>query len=254
MEYDLNEYKLGYIQSSEEIVVDIRNKLIETAKKVSEKLANFKTLYYGSVIIKMMEDTQAHISDIPSIHLEMSNQIVVSKDGEYNLVNELVILSHDDYVYLIYGLNFEQETDRSLIKVILQELKDSQNDELVFSVNIYDNEGDGLDSFIENEIDLSNFTNGVVCFKIDPDKVDKIKDKINMLIFFKEYIQFHVHSIKTNLHIKMKKKEVEIIDNLNACKVMPDEYFENVKDINFYPYEDDKTKLIFKDQADKVQV
>jgi hypothetical protein len=69
-------------------------------------------------------------------------------------------------------------------------------------------------------------------------------------INFRNYIQFHIHSIKAYLHIRMNKKGKELEKKLNDTKIIPDEYLKNLETQSFYSTlqkKDDDIKLFTSD-------
>ena len=88
------------------------------------------------------------------------------------------------------------------------------------------------------------------------DKLDMIKHKFHIFVFLKDYIQFHVHSIKTFLHIRMTKKSRFLEDKLDSCKIIPDEYYRKMQSINFYINTDKKgqRRAIFDTDVKKVNI
>ena len=65
----------------------------------------------------------------------------------------------------------------------------------------------------------------------------------------RNYIQFHIHSIKTYLHIRMNKKGRELERKLYDSKIIPDEDMKEVQIMNFYSTfskkDDEKEKKLF---------
>jgi hypothetical protein len=70
--------------------------------------------------------------------------------------------------------------------------------------------------------------------------------KLGFFINLRQYIQFHIHSIKTFLHIRMNKKGKDLENKLNAAKIIPDEYLKKLEQSNFY------TKLEKKEEEIKL--
>ena len=58
--------------------------------------------------------------------------------------------------------------------------------------------------------------------------------RFNTFITLRQYIQFHIHSIKTFLHIRMNRKIRETINKLNACRIVPVDYNQSIETLNFY--------------------
>lgn len=64
--------------------------------------------------------------------------------------------------------------------------------------------------------------------------MEKALTKLGFLINFKFYIQFHLQSVKTYLHIRMNKKGKELERKLNSAKVISDEYTKALEAIAFH--------------------
>lgn len=61
-----------------------------------------------------------------------------------------------------------------------------------------------------------------------------LQNRLGYFINFRNYIQFHIHSIKTYLHIRMNKKGKELEKKLNDTKIVPDEYLKSLESQTFY--------------------
>jgi len=64
--------------------------------------------------------------------------------------------------------------------------------------------------------------------------MDKAIGKLGFLINLKFYIQFHLQSVKTYLHIKMNKKGKDLERKLNNSKIISDEYTKTLEAIAFH--------------------
>ena len=92
----------------------IRAELDQFAKKTAEKLSNFRVKIYSYVFEKMLKNIKDKAKPKAlKFHLNAKNIV------------HLVPLS--DNLQLVYGVEFSQETDRSLARVFLQELKEAKN-------------------------------------------------------------------------------------------------------------------------------
>ena len=86
--------------------------------------------------------------------------------------------------------------------------------------------------------------------------LEKAIPKLGFLINFKFYIQFHLQSVKTYLHIRMNKKGKELERRLNSSKIISDEYTKTLETISFHSNlkkKDDEMKL-FSSEFNKVNV
>ena len=166
----------------------IRTELDKFAKKTAEKLSNFRVKIYSYVLEKMLK----------AIKDKQKPKAIKFHLNQKNIVH-LTPLS--DNLQLVYGVDFSQPTDQSLAKVFLQELKEAKNHvKNACPVNVYAE----TDEVPKNIIEIDHpkkYSNGLVVFNLFVNKFDVIKKFINYFVTFREYIQFHIHSIKTFLHI-----------------------------------------------------
>lgn len=61
-----------------------------------------------------------------------------------------------------------------------------------------------------------------------------LSPKLGYFINFRNYIQYHIHSIKTYLHIRMNKKGKELEKKLNEAKIIPDDYLKSLETVTFF--------------------
>ena len=199
--------------------------LIEELKKfaleTAEKFSSFRIKIYSSVLNQMFLDIQ-------------KGEKVSTFELNLNSTNKLFILPFQDSIQLIYGIDFSQPTDISLAKIFLQELEEAKRHvKNCIDVKCYA-ENDNVPNSIINVAKPKDYSNNLVVFNLNVKDYEQVKKKFGYFITFREYIQFHIHSIKTFLHIKMNKKGKELENKLNTCKIVPDEYLENLETINFY--------------------
>lgn len=86
--------------------------------------------------------------------------------------------------------------------------------------------------------------------------MEKAIQKLGFLVNFKFYIQFHLQSVKTYLHIRMNKKGKEWERKLNNAKIISDEYSRTLESIAFHSSlkkKDDEMRL-FSNEFNKVNV
>ena len=199
----------------------IRKELEEFAKITAEKLSNFRVRIYSYVFEKMLKD----IKD------KKTPKSLVFHLNEKNIVH-LVPLS--DNLQLVYGIDFSQGTDQSLARVFLQELKEAKNHVTnCIAGNVYSE----LAEVPKNIMDIDtpkNYSNGLVVFNLFVNKFDVIKKFLNYFVTFREYIQFHIHSIKTFLHIRMNRKGKELMKKLDGCRIIPESYIKHLETVQFY--------------------
>lgn len=223
-------------------VEECKKELEKFAESTAERLSMFKTKFYGSTIIKMLDDIKEKKPDLKTIRLKM------------NTKNEIILIPASGRMHLVYGIEFDHPTDISLVRVIIQEFKDAMHHINSYMLFNYFEKTDVIPKEIINEVKPDDYSNNIVVFDLLPKFSERLNSDMNMLIFFKEYIQFHVHSIKSFLHIKMKKKEVQLTEELNNCKIIPEEYIQKIKDIEYLMNKQKEGGKIFEKDVEKVQV
>jgi hypothetical protein len=73
---------------------------------------------------------------------------------------------------------------------------------------------------------------------------------------FRNFIQFHVHSIKTYLHFKKNKKGKELEKKISDCKIIADDYLRTLETTSFFTNwqkKEEEVKL-FSNEMKKVNV
>lgn len=83
------------------------------AKNTSALISNFKVNFYASAIKKQCNDMIEKKSVVPFVM-------------KLNIDNNLYLVPQNDKLCFVYGLNFTQSTDKSLVRVFLQELEDAK--------------------------------------------------------------------------------------------------------------------------------
>jgi hypothetical protein len=74
--------------------------------------------------------------------------------------------------------------------------------------------------------------------------------KLGYFINFRFFIQFHIHSVKTYLHIRMNKKGKELEKKLNDSRIISDDYLKGLESLSFYnkmEKKDEEMKLFTSD-------
>ena len=200
----------------------ITAQLDKFAKYTAKKLSKFRVKIYSYVLEKMIKD--------------LKNKKVV-KPLKFHLCrnNIIHIFPLRDSVQLIYGIHFKEKDDQILARVFLQELKDKNYNKNCIFVNVYEKKDEVPKDILKFD-KPENYSNGLVVFNLLVDKYsncrnmlylfmkksDPIKKSFKYFITFREYIQFHIHSIKTFLHIRMNKKRNEIMEKLDECRIIPE--------------------------------
>ena len=221
----------------------IRAELKTFAKNAAEKMSTFRVKIYSYVFEKMLRD----IKD------KKNPKKLVFHLNEKNVVH-LVPLS--DNLELVYGVDFLQNTDQSLARVFLQELKEAKNHvKNCINGNVYVE----LAEVPKNIMDIDNpkkYSNGLVVFNLFVNKFDTIKKFLNYFVTFREYVQFHIHSIKTFLHIRMNRKGKELMKKLDGCRIIPESYIKHLESVQFYTNwnKKEENQKIFTDEVKKINV
>ena len=218
---------------------EIRAELEKFAKLTAEKLSNFRVKIYCAALEKMLREEQVKPL---TIHL-----------NEKNILHMIPLV---DNVMLVYGVDFQQSTDQSLARVFLQELKEAKNHvKNCIAGNVYCE----MDETPKNIVQIDHpkkYSNGLVVFNLFVNKFDTIKKFLNYFITFREYIQFHIHSIKTFLHIRMNRKGKELMGKLEGCKIIPENYIRHLESVQFYTNwnKKEENQKIFTDEVKKINV
>ena len=221
----------------------IRAELETFARNAAEKMSTFRVKIYSYVFEKMLRD----IKD------KKNPKKLVFHLNEKNVVH-LVPLS--DNLELVYGVDFLQNTDQSLARVFLQELKEAKNHvKNCINGNVYVE----LAEVPKNITDIDNpkkYSNGLVVFNLFVNKFDTIKKFLNYFVTFREYVQFHIHSIKTFLHIRMNRKGKELMKKLDGCRIIPESYIKHLESVQFYTNwnKKEENQKIFTDEVKKINV
>ena len=223
---------------------EIRAELEKFAKATAEKLSTFRVKIYSYVLEKMLKEVKDKKKDIKPLVFHLNEKNVV----------HMVPLS--DNVQLVYGVDFLQSTDQSLARVFLQELKEAKNHvKNCIAGNVYVE----LDEVPKNILKIDNpkkYSNGLVVFNLFVNKFDTIKKFLNYFITFREYVQFHIHSIKTFLHIRMNRKGKELMGKLDGCRIIPESYIKHLESVQFYTNwnKKEENQKIFTDEVKKINV
>ena len=221
----------------------IREELDKFAKVTAEKLSNFRVKVYASVLDKMLNEVMAKKNPKKfSFHL--------------NDKNVLHVIPLADRIQLLYGIHFLQTTDQSLPIIFLLELKEVKNhvknciDAKIFA------ETDEVPKQIIEVDHPKNYSNGLCMFDLFTKNYKTIKPLLNYFVTFREYIQFHIHSIKTFLHIRMNKKGNEFQGKLDGCRIVPDDYLKHLETLEFYSNWNKKEEnlKVFTDEVKKLNV
>ena len=225
----------------------IRAELKTFAKNAAEKMSTFRVKIYSYVFEKMLRDIKDKDKN------KKNPKKLVFHLNEKNVVH-LVPLS--DNLELVYGVDFLQNTDQSLARVFLQELKEAKNHvKNCINGNVYVE----LAEVPKNIMDIDNpkkYSNGLVVFNLFVNKFDTIKKFLNYFVTFREYIQFHIHSIKTFLHIRMNRKGKELMKKLDGCRIIPESYIKHLESVQFYTNwnKKEENQKIFTDEVKKINV
>ena len=254
---DLEKFKKAYEQKSKKMSEEekekfdedrkeIRAELDKFAKTTAEKLSTFRVKIYSYALEKMLKD----LKDVKD------KNTVKPLDFHLNEKNIVHMVPLKDNVMLVYGVDFQQKTDQSLARVFLQELKEAKNHvKNCINGNVYVE----LDETPKNIMQVDNpknYSNGLVVFNLFVNKFDTMKKFLNYFITFREYVQFHIHSIKTFLHIRMNRKGKELMGKLEGCRIIPESYIKHLESVQFYTNwnKKEENQKIFTDEVKKINV
>ena len=222
---------------------EIRAELDKFAKSTAEKLSTLRVKIYSYALEKMLKDV-------------LDKKTVKPLDFHLNEKNIVHMVPLKDNVMLVYGVDFLQKTDQSLARVFLQELKEAKNHvKNCINGNVYV-ELDETPDNIKKIDNPKNYSNGLVVFNLFVNKFDTMKKFLNYFITFREYVQFHIHSIKTFLHIRMNRKGKELIGKLDGCRIIPEPYIKHLESVQFYTdwNKKEQNQKIFTDEVKKINV
>ena len=221
----------------------IREELDKFAKQTAEKLSNFRVRIYASVLDKMLNEV-----------INKKNPAKLSFHLNDNNILHVIPLA--DRIQLLYGINFSQTTDQSLARIFLLELKEVKNHvRNCIDAKVYA-ETDEVPSQIIGIDQPKKYSNGLCMFDLFTKNYKTIKPLLNYFITFREYIQFHIHSIKTFLHIRMNRKGNEFQGKLDGCRIIPDDYIKHLETLEFYTNWNKKEEnlKVFTDEVKKLNV
>lgn len=221
----------------------LKAELEKFGKETAEKFSTFRVKIYSNCLDKMLVDIKGGKVPKPiSIHL--------NKD------NILHLIPYKDRVSLIYGIQFTHTTDQSLARVFLQEIKTSKNHvKNALQYNIY-TETDEVPKTIIEVDQPKKYSNGLLTVDVFTKNYDVAKKFLNYLITLREFIQFHIHSIKTFLHIRMNKKGKDFERKLEGCQIIPVEYLKNIEALQFYTFwnKKEESAKVFTSEVKKLNV
>ena len=222
----------------------LKKELEVYANEISESLSKFRVNLYSSVIKKMFSEITDKKN--PSYMI-----LKVNKD------NNMYLIPSSDKITLSYGINFSQKTDKSLARVFLQELEDTKRQVRGAIEPKYCPDTSKLPIEMKDiEKDPSRFSNGFVLFNLYVKNSNALSKKLGYLINFRYYVQFHIHSIKTFLHIRMNKISRELENKLSSSRIIPNEYLKSLETMNFYTAWEKKEEeaKLFYNEVKKVNV
>jgi hypothetical protein len=126
-------------------------------------------------------------------------------------------------VQVIYGLNFPDKFERVLAKILCVQMKDTKNCKNPPNISYHDKiedrptnlmkdfPGHKDEDYPSGMISISKYlplTNLILrCLEVNKDHMTKHRlQTLNMLVTFRQYIQFHIQSMKCQLHSSMRKR------------------------------------------------
>lgn len=213
------------------------------AEKTSEMFGTFRVKFYASVLDQMLNDIKSK-KQVQKMSYQLSKN------------NVLHIIPGADRIELIYGISFMQDTDIALTKIFLTELEEAKRHvRNCIDAKCYLDKN-GLPVDIAQVDNIEKYSNGLVVFNLYVKNYDLLKLRFSYFVNFRQYIQFHIHSIKTFLHIRMNKKGKEIENKINSAKIIPDEYLKELETLSFFTNREKKQSglKMFADEVKKINV
>lgn len=202
----VNNSKYQSLRKIENCSKEERKEILQQIEEIAIKFSEFRSNLYTSVINKMISLVKNSQKASPiSLYLK-----------EKNILH---VLPSNDRIDLVYGINFIQTIDISLTKVFLIELENAKNHvSNCMGVKVYYKENE-LPKNIADVDKPENYSNGLVVFTLYSKDYDSISKKLDFFVNFSQIVQYHVYTMKMNLHLRMNIKEKEIENKINACKV-----------------------------------
>ena len=134
---------------------------------------------------------------------------------------DMYIVGKKDSVVVIFSVDFQDETDKAICKVLLQEFVEAQRS--VNSAPSCDYKRGSEPPMelsdipgIENTPDIAGF----ISFKLFKDHVktpEKLKNSVSALVGFNVYQTYHLKATKTYMHMRMRHKSAELLKVLNRA-------------------------------------
>ena len=127
---------------------------------------------------------------------------------QYRKEEKLWVFPEAKDVSVVFEVNFDTVVDISLARIFLLELKDSKR--AVMSAPGIDYQDKDVPQEVKKNFpnSVTKFpSNGLISFKLGAPHLKKgIDEPLSQLIGFRQFMHFHLHAIKIQLHSRMRKR------------------------------------------------
>jgi actin related protein 2/3 complex subunit 2 len=129
---------------------------------------------------------------------------------------------HYDRVCVVYAVDFPEETDRAMCRVMLQQFAE-QHRKIGNAPPVVFSEAKAPPLEIRDLVQPRSDLVGFVSFTIFARHVDtdaRLAKKVDLCLAFRHYLHYHIKCAKTNLHMRMRRKVRAWLQILNKA-IMP---------------------------------
>jgi actin related protein 2/3 complex subunit 2 len=186
-----------------------------TGEACAGRLADIKTLLIGSpfnAALQALDSGTSSSGTVTCVDMHKST----SRGG-----GKCYIIPKPDRVTFVFAVDFEDETDRALARIFLQEFVEAQRSVNNCPPAAYGRghepptEVQGVEGIEEEGIaGFVSFT----LFKSHVGGVGKREKAVGMLVNFGTYLQYHVKATKTYMHMRMRSKVNGLLQVLSRAK------------------------------------
>lgn len=175
---------------------EIRKQREEIADGIATKFSCFKRDFLGAPIRKAM------------------NMVLQGKDGfepcqiDYRKEERFWVFGSKDDISCTFEVSFDSVTDQALARIFLLELNDSKRNVVNAPAVLFHDKTNP-----ENVLRVfpgamqKKTSNGSITFSVSSNSIKKgIDQPLSQLIGFRQYLHFHLHAIKIQLHSRMRKR------------------------------------------------
>jgi len=131
---------------------------------------------------------------------------------------------HYDRVCVVYAVDFPEETDRAMCRIMLQQFAE-QHRKIGNAPPVVFHEAKSPPLEIRDlaapRADLVGYVSFTV-FKRHVDTPERLAKKVDLCLAFRHYLHYHIKCAKTNLHMRMRRKVRSWLQIINKA-FMPSE-------------------------------